>query len=207
MEGTLLFPTAVYKANKSEWVEKALEAAKDAMHRAGDHATLDDLYPVKMSDNFFDDERVRELSDFIGQSCWSIMNDQGYMMDRYILHFSEMWMQEHSRNSYMEHHVHGRGAVMVGFFFLETPENCSDIVLSDPRTGKVQSDLEVKRDETPPLAAAHLIMKPQVGDLYITNSWLPHGFTRHNADEPIRFIHFTMVAFPASMQPNDVEIV
>jgi hypothetical protein len=37
-------------------------------------------------------------------------------------------------------------------------------------------------------------LKP--GDLILTNNWLPHSFTRHAAEEPIRFIHFNVFVQP-----------
>jgi hypothetical protein len=36
----------------------------------------------------------------------------------------------------------------------------------------------------------HFEIKP--GDLMMFNSWMPHGFTRHEANEPFKFIHFNV---------------
>jgi hypothetical protein len=33
---------------------------------------------------------------------------------------------------------------------------------------------------------------PKAGLLIFTNAWLPHSFSRHEADAPIKFIHFNV---------------
>ena len=35
-------------------------------------------------------------------------------------------------------------------------------------------------------------MKPEPGQLVLTNAWLPHSFTRQQSDKPFRFIHFNV---------------
>jgi hypothetical protein len=33
---------------------------------------------------------------------------------------------------------------------------------------------------------------PEVGCLYISNAWLPHSFTKHGSDKPLKFIHINL---------------
>jgi hypothetical protein len=41
---------------------------------------------------------------------------------------------------------------------------------------------------------------PKEGQLMLTNSWLPHSFTRNESKKPIRFIHFNVVVSQATQQ-------
>jgi hypothetical protein len=117
-------------------------------------------------------------------------------MQNFTTHFSEMWMQEHYKHSAMEEHSH-KGVAIVGFYILEVPENSSRAVFYDPRPGKVMASTLPEADMTQATVASDMInfeLKP--GDLILTNNWLPHAFTRHAAEEPIRFIHFNVYTQP-----------
>jgi uncharacterized protein (TIGR02466 family) len=117
--------------------------------------------------------------------------------------FQEMWCQEHFKHSAMEQHVHGYGCQIVGFYFIEVPENSSLVVLHDPKAGKVQANLP-EADFSLPTPASNMInFKPEAGMLMFMNSWLPHSFTRHSAEKPMSFIHFNL-SVRDSVQPNPV---
>jgi hypothetical protein len=80
----------------------------------------------------------------------------------------------------------------VGFYFLDCPENCSRVVFHDPRPGKPPTAW-YEKDSTQITAASNMVnFTPEPGLLVITNAWLPHSFSRHGSDEPIRFIHFNL---------------
>jgi hypothetical protein len=118
--------------------------------------------------------------------------------------FTEMWTQEHHKHSLMEQHVHGNGAQLVGFYFLETPENCSKALFYDPRPGKVQVNLpEADMGQVTPASNA-MGIEAKPGTLIFANAWLPHGFTRHASDKPIRFVHFNIGVEYAPAQAAEV---
>ena len=49
---------------------------------------------------------------------------------------------------------------------------------------------------------------PEPGMMIFTNSWLPHSFTAHGADEPIQFVHFNLNVIESPHIPNNqVEII
>ena len=108
------------------------------------------------------------------------------------MYFSEMWCQEHYKHSAMDQHVHGAGSQMVGFYFLEAPENCSKVVFHDPRAGKPLVSWNEKDMAQATFASNAINFTPKSGMLMFTNAWLPHSFTRHEADAPIKFIHFNL---------------
>jgi uncharacterized protein (TIGR02466 family) len=106
--------------------------------------------------------------------------------------FTEMWTQEHHKHSAMDAHVHGFGSQIVGFYFLETPEDCSRVVFHDPRAGKVQIDLPEQNINAATPASKAINFTPKPGMMIFANSWLMHSFTRHAADKPIKFVHFNL---------------
>jgi hypothetical protein len=80
-------------------------------------------------------------------------------------------------------------------------------MLHDPRPGKVSVDLKKGDESSGTLSAsmAGVVAKP--GDLIFTNSWLPHSFTRHNNDEPMRFVHINIMAIDIPEQACDLPTV
>jgi uncharacterized protein (TIGR02466 family) len=103
-----------------------------------------------------------------------------------------VWTQEHHKHSLMEQHVHGFGTQLVGFFFLETPENCSRAMFHDPRGGKVQINLPEADMSVATPASNTINFAPEPGMMLISNAWLPHSFGRHGSDKPIKFVHFNL---------------
>jgi uncharacterized protein (TIGR02466 family) len=145
-----------------------------------------------MTGNFYDDPRIQELVTYIGQTAWNILNGQGYAMEQANTFFTEMWCQHHYKHSSMEQHVHGFGSQITGFYFVQTPENCSRVVFHDPVAGRVMTGLPEADGSMATPASRMINFKPEPGLLIFTNSWLPHSFTRHASDEPIQFIHFNL---------------
>lgn len=202
------FPTSVYTIQKPEFLETVLEIANGLLVKRKEVQELDEIYPVMMTDNFFDDPRAQEFASYVGHTAWNILNSEGYAMDQYNLRFSEMWVQEHHKHSLMEHHVHGFGAQMSGFYFLETPENCSRVVIHDPRPGKVQINLPQKDMSAVTGATSMVNFLPVPGMLMFAPPWLGHSFGRHAADSPIKFVHFNLFAtFNQTDQGCPAEIV
>ena len=107
-------------------------------------------------------------------------------------YYQSIWMQEHYHSSGMEKHIHSNGAQLVGFYFLEVPENSSRLVFHDPRPAKVQIDFDEKNAEEITLASQAINFQPKVGELYFTNAWLPHSFTRNGSDKPLKFVHINI---------------
>jgi hypothetical protein len=92
----------------------------------------------------------------------------------------------------MDEHIHANGAQITGFFFLETPKDCSKVVLHDPRPGKKQINIAETNSQNATAASTAIVFAPTPGMILLTNAWLPHSFSRHGAAKPIKFIHFTL---------------
>ena len=185
------FPSAVYTMMKPEFLETANEVSKEYVAKRGEEMDLNPIYPVYMTDNMFNDERVKDLTDFIGQTTWNILSNQGYNMIDFDVVFYEMWCQEHHKHSSMDQHIHG-GAQISGFYFLEVPENPPKILVYDPRPAKVYCNLPEVNNSNATYASTMINFTPEPGMLLFANSWLPHSFAKNPSDTPFRFIHFNL---------------
>lgn len=186
------FPCPIYLIERPDFLETVQIVSEEALEVQRKDRQLDDIYPVYMSGNYFGDPRMAKFSEFVGATAWNILNEQGYAMQDKVVSFTEMWTQEHHKHSAMDAHVHGFGSQIVGFYFLETPEDCSRVVFHDPRAAKVQIDLPEQdiNMATPASKMVNFIPKP--GMMIFANSWLMHSFTRHASDKPIKFVHFNL---------------
>lgn len=196
------FPTMVCTAYKPEFLEAVTLVSEENL--AQQPSDLHELYPAKMSGDYSADPRLRDFCEFVGSTAWGILQNQGSDMRNASTFFTEMWTQEHHKHSLMEQHVHGNGAQLVGFYFLETPEDCSKAMFYDPRAGKVQINLP-EADMGSVTAASNAIgFNAQPGTLIFAPAWLPHGFTRHGSDRPIKFVHFNIAVEYAAAPAAEV---
>jgi len=191
------FPTPIYIIERPDFLPTVSLVSDEFLDIQRKQQDLNEIYPVYMSGHFPDDQRITEFVEFVGGTAWNILNEQGYAMQDKVVSFSEMWAQEHYRHSAMDQHVHGYGAQIVGFYFLEAPEECSRVVFHDPRAGKVQVDLPEQDGNAATPASRMINFTPKPGMMIFSNAWLAHSFTRHSADKPIKFVHFNLIVQPA----------
>ena len=195
------FSSGVYVIEKPEFLKDAKDACKKAVAKQKKERKLDEIYPVYMTENLFDYKGMDRLAEYIGQTAWNILKEQGYAMEGFNTKFSEFWCQEHHKHSAMDQHIHGFGSQIVGFYFTETPENCSRVVFHDPRAAKVQINLP-EEDPAQAMPASNMInFEPKPGMLMFTNAWLAHSFTRHASTKPIQFIHFNLYVEQVQQAP------
>jgi len=186
------FPTTIYTIEKPEFLKVVREVSDERLKAKKAEKNIDPIYPVIMTDNLLIDKRMSEFCAYVGSTAWNILEAQGYAMTNMATSFTEMWTQEHHKHSLMEQHVHGFGAQLVGFYFLEVPEKSSNVIFHDPRAGKVQNNLpELNISEVTP-ASQMIHFTPKPGLLMFANAWLPHSFGRHAANKPIKFVHFNL---------------
>jgi uncharacterized protein (TIGR02466 family) len=186
------FPCPIYLIERPDFLDTVNKVSEEFLEVERKKKTIDEIYPVIMSSNYFDDPRISKFSEFVGSTAWNILNEQGFDMQEKAVSFMEMWTQEHHKHSAMEQHVHGFGSQIVGFYFLETPENSSRVVFHDPRSAKVQIDLPEQDMNVATPASKAINFAPKPGLLIFTNSWMAHSFTRHASELPIKFVHFNL---------------
>jgi len=205
------FPSIIYTVEKPEFLKTVKEVSEERLKIQKAQKKLDPIFPVIMTDNLFTDERMADFSTYVGSTSWNILQTQGYAMDNLATVFESMWTQEHHKHSLMEQHVHGFGAQLIGFYFLEVPEKSSQVIFHDPRAGKVQSNLIETNMAMATPASNAIHFNPKPGLLMFANSWLPHSFGRHAANKPMKFVHFNITVQlaqqPACSIPPAAEIV
>lgn len=203
------FPCAIYIIERPDFLESVSAVSEEGLEAQRKVQDLDEIYPVIMGGNFLNNPRTEKFIEFVGATAWNILNEQGYAMQDKAVQFTEMWSQEHHKHSAMDQHIHGFGSQIVGFYFLETPENCSRVVFHDPRSAKVQIDLPEQDINIATPASKMINFTPKPGLMIFANSWLAHSFTRHAADLPIKFVHFnlTVINSPVSSQMPTAEII
>ena len=110
----------------------------------------------------------------------------------------------------MPQHVHpNNGAQLIGFYFIDTPTNCPKAIIHDPRSGKVQINMQEANSNDATNASDMINFQPEPGLLLITNAWLPHSFTQNLSKKSFTFVHFNMSVrdAPAICNTTDVEII
>jgi uncharacterized protein (TIGR02466 family) len=203
------FPCPIYIIERPDFLEIVNTVSEEALEVAKKVQTLNEIYPVHMTGSYFADPRMAKFAEFVGSTAWNILNEQGYAMQDMAVQFTEMWTQEHHKHSAMDAHVHGFGSQIVGFYFLETPENCSHVVFHDPRAAKVQINLPEQDMNMATPASKAVNFTPKPGMMIFANSWLMHSFSRHAAELPIKFVHFnlTVIHQPQACPMPAAEIV
>lgn len=160
--------------------------------REKEQGELHELYPVRMGDDMQFDPRMQEFCGYVGRTGFDILREQGVDLQGRACYFTELWVQEHHKHSLMEQHVHGAGAQLGGFYFIDAPEHGSVASFYDPRAGKVASMVHEADNSNVSYASNTIHFMPRPGVLMFANAWLPHAFTRHGANTPFRFIHFNI---------------
>jgi uncharacterized protein (TIGR02466 family) len=201
------FPSPIYIAQRPDFLEVVQQVSEEALEVSRKDHDLNEIYPVYMSGNYYADPRLDKFAEFIGSTAWNILSEQGYMMADKVVQFTEMWTQEHHKHSAMDQHVHGYGSQIVGFYFLETPEGGSRLLVHDPRAAKVQIDLPETDMNMATPASKIINFEPKPGMMIFTNSWLAHAFTRHAADLPIKFVHFNLAVNMAAPTTCPAEVI
>lgn len=184
------FPSAVYVAKKPEFLNAVNEVSEEALKKITHD--VHEIYPMHNTESYAADVRLAEFCTYLWQSGWNILRSQGYDMSIFDVTVEAVWTQEHYKHSLMEQHVHGGGSQLVGFYFLETPENCSRAMFHDPRGGKVQINLPEAEMSNATPASNIINFLPEPGMMIISNAWLPHSFGRHGSDKPLKFVHFNL---------------
>jgi uncharacterized protein (TIGR02466 family) len=184
------FPSSIYMLDKSEFLESVTDISNKYLKKVKEDSN--EIYPVKMTDNFMNEESIQDFSMYVLNTGWNILKSQGYAMDNFTTHLSEMWTQEHGKISSIEQHVHGFGSQLSVFYFLDCPKDCSRVVFHDPRPGKVMSSLPEENMINATPASLMVNFEPKPGMLLFANSYIPHSFTRNGSDDPIRFVHMNI---------------
>ena len=191
LEETHYFASPVYTVLKPEFLEAVRTVSERYEERSRQRKKKPD-YVNLMTASYHHEPELKDFSQYVSQTAWNILASQGYAMDKLVTYFTEMWTQEHNHLSSMDTHVHGRGAQISAFYFIDTPPKGCKLVIHDPRPGKVIINLPEKDDKEITMGSHQIVFTPKAGVLIFANSWLPHSFTKNMSEEPVRFVHMNL---------------
>lgn len=192
LEAYEYFTTPVYKISKPQYLNEVKKVMFDAIDEIKKTNTLDPIYPLYQTGNLTEEPSIKDFVDFVGATGWNILESQGYNMQDLTVFFQEFWGQQHYKHSAHEEHVHGYGCQLVGFYFLDVPEDSGRMVIHDPRPAKKLVNLPEVDMSKITMGSTAINFIPEPGDLFFVPSWVPHSFTRHSVETPLNFIHFTL---------------
>lgn len=196
------FSSAVYTAEEPQFLDEAKTVVADYLKNS---VKSPDGLLIQTASMF--DGRLEGLIKHIAQSGWNILDSQGYDMGDKSTRLMEFWAQEHQKYSGMDEHIHGDGAQLVGFYFIDCPDEEARVIFSDPNQAKKQINLPQKDMTQVTLGTTMVNFQPKPGMLMITNAWVPHLFTRNRSDKPFTFIHFTIGVEKAMPTPPPAEVI
>jgi uncharacterized protein (TIGR02466 family) len=203
------FPSPIYIVDKPEFLPAvSVVADKYLTDVKAVKDTTNPLYPVQ-TDGFFHEPVLADFTQFIAQTAWNILRDQGHDMTNLGTYFREMWCQEHNQYQGHDEHIHHYGDQISGFYFLECPENSSQVAIHDPRPGKKQINLPENDPAVVTLASTSAILIPTAGRMYFINSWLPHSILRNPSTSVSKLVHFNLTVgpLPVEKKPDSPIIV
>ncbi len=198
MQVELLFPSAILRGSAPEFLNAAKVVSQEYIARVNPNC-----WNVCQSEAMFD-VRLDGLLEIISRSSFEMLSEQGYDMTNAQTSVTQFWAQEFTKHGQHMEHVHSFGAQVTGFYFVEVPKDSAYPVVFDPRPGKKQISLPQTDQSQVTFASEQIVMAVQPGDLILMNAWLPHGFTRHESNSKMQFIHFTVNVEPRAPQ---VEII
>lgn len=190
LESIHCFPTMVYHTKQPVFYERVRNVALAALSE--NPSGIHEIYPVKMTGDISQSPDIQDFCHYVATTAIKILAEQGYDVANKAAYFESMWCQEHHKHSMMEQHVHTGDVQMVGFYFLDSPADCSVATFHDPRAGKVQLGKPEANMAEVTYASNGFHFRPEAGVLVLTNAWLPHSFTRQQSDKPFRFVHFNV---------------
>jgi len=205
IEAVPLFTCPVFMMDKPEFLNVTRKVSKKFIAKRKKEVELNPNYPVYMTEAINFDPEMLDFSNFVAQISWDILNNQGYAMDMFGTYFAEMWTQEHHQHSAMEKHIHGNGVVLSGFYFLDVPKDSSRVIFHEPKDSKTITNLPERNMADATHASSMINFVPKEGQLMITNSWLPHSFTKNESKKPLRFIHFNIAVEQAQQKSQCCE--
>jgi hypothetical protein len=191
------FVTPIYQISKPEFLPAVRDlSTKLLKDHEKEFPDLNPVYPLRQSTSMLGHDSIKDFIDFVGGTAWNAMQSEGYAMDQFSVVFQEMWVQEHHMHSGHDEHVHAYGSQLVGFYFLDAPENSGRLCLHDPRPAKKQINLPETNINMVSDASFTINFEPKAGDLYFAPSWVPHSISRHGGATPLRLVHITLSVMP-----------
>ena len=203
------FSSPVWWADETKFVKKLNKASdkyikdaqkrlkKDIDKRNKEFGDKGDMGHVFHSTSLIGDPKFKQLQDYIGGTCYNLLDEMGFDLSNHQVFVTELWVQEFAKKGAGHHtlHTHWNGH-MSGFYFLKASEKTSMPVFEDPRPGNVMNLLPEKDKSKLSLATSQFHYKVKPGRLIFFPSYMPHLYSVDMGYEPFRFIHWNCQAVP-----------
>ena len=203
------FSSPVWWADETKFVKKLNKASdkyikdaqkrlkKDINKRNKELGDKGDMGHVFHSTSLIGDPKFKQLQDYIGGTCYNLLDEMGFDLSNYQVFVTELWVQEFAKKGAGHHtlHTHWNGH-MSGFYFLKASEKTSMPVFEDPRPGNVMNLLPEKDKSKLSLASSQFHYKVKPGRMIFFPSYMPHLYSVDMGYEPFRFIHWNCQAIP-----------
>ena len=193
VEGKPEFVESLDRAS-NQYIKDAKKREKEFIKKHGDFGTSYHSTPLIMDNNFID------FRNYVGQKSWEFLDWCGFDMQQYTTIFSELWVQEFSKNGGGHHsaHIHWNQHVS-GFYFLKCSDKTSYPIFHEPRTGARATKLKMKPGNGIFHGTELVHFKPKPGTLIIFPGYLEHEYAVDHGVEQFRFIHWNIQAVPKEM--------
>ena len=206
------FSSPVWWADETKFVKKLNKASdkyikdaqkrlkKDIDKRNKEFGDKGDMGHVFHSTSLIGDPKFKQLQDYIGGTCYNLLDEMGFDLSQYQVFVTELWVQEFAKKGAGHHtlHTHWNGH-MSGFYFLKASERTSLPVFDDPRPGNVMNLLPEKNKNIITYASSQVNYQVKPGRMIFFPSYMPHQYIPDLGYEPFRFIHWNCQAIPKTV--------
>ena len=128
-------------------------------------------------DNFLDTKICELLKKDLEEVIGKIKNSLNIVEE---LRIFNSWVNVNAKGSYNVRHIHPR-SFLSGVYYLQTPENCGNIVFHSPLIAKEMIDPNYNELN---LVNSNVLIYPAVaGSVYLFPSWLEHSVQTNNSSD------------------------
>jgi uncharacterized protein (TIGR02466 family) len=154
--------------------------------------------------DFIGDAELASLFSEVMTACQDYMNAQNVFVSASVS--VQSWLNIFEPNAVESVHEHF-GSFLSGCYYVDTPENCGEIVFKQEATRRAWASEYTHRLRTDFSGiAGDLLHAPKAGELLVFPSWLPHEVMRNRASENRISIAFNLTVAMLSPQqgaPNE----
>lgn len=190
IQGFAYFPSIIYRDEKPEWIQKLSDLTLKYFQKQSDKFPNSSFI---QTEDMSSDNEFFFLKNYLLETSREILQQQGYLMNKYDLYVSSLWGQSLNKDSGTNVHIH-KNSQISGWFFLNAEINGSYPIYHDTRLNKQMVELDWDENNTKVSIATSWIhfknMNP--GTIMFSNSWIEHGLSVNKSNNTCKSIHFVI---------------
>jgi len=193
MDAFNYFPSCVYRDEHPEWTENVIKLCQKHINNFISSNPDSKDQNLLQGGDMSNDPQLRFLVDYLIESSYNILSEQGYDVEKYELFVYGLWYQGIRNNAQTNIHIH-KNSQLSGWMFLETPEQGSYPVFYDPRMNKPMVELDILTKDSILTTSSPEVHFNNVlpGTIILANSWLQHRLTPNRTSSITSTIHFVI---------------